>query len=67
MTRAQMIFDNNSDEFECFLCELDIDDLATILSSVSCPKCICKSFCDNHKETMCCQDTIKLWLKEDTE
>ena len=57
--------DGNSDDFESFLSQLDIDDLADMLASVSCRKCICKSFCKKSGEGKGCQKIIKEWLNEE--
>lgn len=65
MTRGQAILDDNSNYLRCFLGTLNIDELAEMLSEVSCNKCICKSFCDDKYdfETMTCQETVKAWLE----
>lgn len=65
MTRGQMIIEGNSDDFESFLNQLDIDDLADMLAGVYCRKCICKSFCKKSDEAKACREIIKEWLNED--
>lgn len=65
MTRGQMILDDNSNDFRCFLGRINIDDLAEMLTSVSCEKCMCKSFCENNSVGISCQDTMKKWLNEE--
>jgi len=64
MSKGQAIKDNNLNEWNCFLGAIKLDDLAEMLASVGCEKCICKSFCKTYVDATC-QETIRCWLELD--
>ena len=64
MTNGQMILDDNSNAFRCFLGTLTEEDLATMLSGAPCNKCICGSYCDTVRRDSC-QEIILEWLEQE--
>ena len=65
MTNAGSIRIGQNDEFNKFLVKATNEELAEMLSTISCEKCICHEYCHEvGKENMTCQGTIITWLKE---
>ena len=66
MTNLELIKQGNYKKFNNLISNASAEDMADVLSELSCEMCLCREYCDNTKNgDKSCQSVIASWLNEE--